>query len=175
MTALARILAAAAVLLLALLAAGLVLPGRWEVEERRVVSASPLRISRALSRPAGWRSWMPWPESGAELAGPSFGAGATFRWDDATYGAGRFTITEARPGRSVRYRVSVEEGSLVVHGHVRLARGEAGGTRLRWSERGSVGWNPLLGYVALTLEDRQRAQLRNVLDRLEAHLERRSS
>lgn len=166
----ARILGGIGLLLVTLIAVGLVLPGRWEVEESATVRAAPDSVSSVLTRVASWREWMPWPESGAEFRGPRFGPGASFRWDDPTYGAGRFTITEAVPGRSLRYRVAVEDGSIAVEGRLRLEAAD-GGTRIRWTERGSVGWNPLLGYVALTMEDRQRAQLRTVLGELERYLE----
>lgn len=170
MSVLARILGGIALLFLTFLAVGLALPGRWEVEEAATVAVPPDSVSSVLTRPASWREWMAWPESGAELRGPSFGPGASFRWDDPTYGAGRFTITGAVPGRWLAYRVTVEDASMVVEGRLDLERaGE--GTRIRWSERGSVGWNPLLGYVALTMEDRQRTQLRSALEGLKRHLE----
>lgn len=170
MNVLGRVLGAVALLLLTVLGIGLVLPGRWQVEETATVAVSPDSVSRALGRPSSWREWMPWPESGAEFLGPSFGEGAGFRWDDPTYGSGRFTITESVPERSIRYRVSVEGGSILVRGHLRLEPSD-GRTRIRWVERGSVGWNPLLGFAALTMEDRQQEQLRNALRRLEEHLD----
>ena len=170
MSVLARILGALALLLGIVLGIGFVVPGRWTVEESVAVSAPPDSVSRVLARPEAWREWMAWPETGAEPLGPSYGPGAGFRWDDPTYGSGRFVVLESAPGHSLRYRVTVEDGTIVVRGTLHLEPADTG-TLVRWTERGQVGWNPLLGIAALTLEERQRTQLRGALEGLKAHLE----
>lgn len=167
----ARILGGVALLLLSLLLVGMLVPGRWEVEEHTTVAVTPDSVYDVVGRISAWSEWMPWPEESGAYAGPSFGPGASFHWDDPTYGTGRFTIVEALPPRSVTYRVEVEDGSIVTRGRIDLERIPDGGTTIRWLEEGAVGWNPLLGFVSLTLEDRQGAQLRAALEGLESHLE----
>lgn len=167
-----RTFAAAGALLLLFLAVGVLLPGTWRVERATVVAAPRDSLHRMLSRPAAWRAWMPWPESGAAFEGPDQGPGAAFSWDDATYGAGRFTLVASDPPASLRYRVSVEDGAVRVRGRIRLEEVE-GGTRLGWSESGDFGWNPLLGYAALTAEKRQGRALKEAMARLRTHVEGR--
>lgn len=160
----------AALLLLAFVAVGVLLPGRWSVQRAVTVGVSPDSAFAALRRAERWRSWMPWPE-GAEAVGDSAaGPGAGFRWDDPLYGSGRFVLTETDAPRLVAYEVSVEEGTVRIRGRIRLEP-EDGGTRIEWSEAGDFGWNPILGYTALTMDERQGAQLEEVLARLRRDLE----
>lgn len=172
MRALARIVGALACVLVVVVGVGLILPGRWEVERRATVDAPPAVVYRAISRIEGWPEWMAWPESGAEFRGPAYGPGASFRWDDPTYGSGRFVLVQSEPYRHVGYRVSVEEGSLRVRGTLTLEPRD-GRTALRWSERGEVGRNPVLRYTALFLDERQGEQLEGAIRRLEAYVEGR--
>lgn len=170
---LARIFGGIALLLLTLIGVGLLLPGEWTVEAEREVRARPDSVYRTVSRVRSWPEWMPWPESGAEFGGPATGAGATFSWDDEVYGSGTFTIENAQPGRLLEYRVSVEDGAVVIRGRMEL-RSTEGGTEIRWTEEGDAGWNPLVAFAALTQGDDQAAQLQATLDRLAAHIEGRA-
>lgn len=169
---LARIFGGIALLLLTVIGVGILLPGEWTVEAETVVQAPPDSVYEAVSRVRSWPEWMPWPESGAEFRGPSTGAGATFSWDDEVYGSGTFTIENAEPGRLLEYRVSVEDGAVVIRGRMELRSAE-GGTEIRWTEEGDAGWNPLVAFAALTQGDDQAAQLQATLDRLADHVEGR--
>lgn len=156
--------------LILFLAIGFLLPGNWSVERSLVVDAAPDSVHRILRRPRAWRAWMPWPETGATFEGPAAGPGAAFSWDDRTYGRGRFTVVASDPPRSLRYEVSVEDGSVDVEGRIRLEPAD-GGTRIRWSESGNFGWNPLLGWTALTVEERQGRALEQALGALKGVVE----
>lgn len=166
---LARVFGGIALLLLTFIGVGILLPGEWTVEARTVVDVAPDSVYSVISRVRSWPEWMPWPESGAEFSGPAAGAGASFRWDDEVYGTGSFTIEEAEPGRLVAYRVSVEDGAVVIDGRLKL-QSRDGGTEIRWMEEGDAGWNPLVAFAALTQGDQQAAQLQQTLDELGAYL-----
>lgn len=170
MRVLARVLGGIALLLLAVLAIGEALPGRWHAEAEGSVDVAPDSVATVLARVRSWKAWMAWPETGAHFTGPAFGPGASFRWNDPTYGSGRFTITDSEPGRSVDYRVEVEGGSIRVKGRIGF-RSSSEGTRLQWTEDGSVGWNPLLGYVAMGMGERQTTQLEDALERLVSYIQ----
>lgn len=170
---LARIFGGIALLLLTFIGVGILLPGEWTVEADTVVDAAPDSVYEAVSRIRSWPEWMSWPESGAEFSGPASGAGATFSWDDPVYGAGTFTIEDADPDRLLEYRVSVEDGAVMIHGRMEL-RSTDGGTEIRWTEEGDAGWNPLVALAVLTQGDDQAVQLQATLDRLAAHVEGRA-
>lgn len=170
MNVLARVFGGIALLLLTFIGVGILLPGEWTVEARTVVGVAPDSVYSVITRVRSWPEWMPWPESGARFTGPPSGPGASFRWEDEVYGNGSFTIEDAAPGRSVEYRVSVEDDAVVVDGRMELQAVE-GGTEIRWREEGDAGWNPLVAFAALTREDDQATQLQQTLERLGAHLE----
>lgn len=166
---LARVFGGVALLLLTLIGIGILLPGEWTVEATARVDAAPDSVYAELSRVRSWPEWMPWPENGARFNGPSTGPGASFAWDDEVYGRGSFTIEDGVPGRFLEYRVSVEDGAVVVNGRMELTDTD-GGTRIRWTEEGDAGWNPLVAFAVLTQGDDQAARLQETLDSLAAHL-----
>lgn len=170
MRILARILAALAALLALFLLGGALLPATWTVRRSVTMEATPEAIFPYLDSPAGWNAWTPWEDIESTFEGPVRGEGATRRWSDDLYGDGTFTIVAASEPHLVRYRVTVEEGALRTEGEMVL-EAEAGGTVVTWRESGDLGRNPLMGYVALTMESRQGEQLEAGLRRLEALVE----
>ncbi len=164
-----RIVGAAAVLLVLFLVVGYLLPGRWSVERSHRIAAEPAEIFPYLNTVALWDAWTPWAEVEAEPVGPPAGVGAGREWNDPRYGQGSFRITGSDPDREVRYRVSVEEGSAVIRGRIRLDP-EPQGTVVRWTEEGDFGGNPLLGWTALFVGDDQGRALEESLRRLDEAL-----
>lgn len=160
---------AVAVALLLFVAFGLVLDGEWEVERSRVVELSPEEIYDELISIEGWATWGSLGTVEGERAGPDTGPGASVHWDDAEWGEGEWTLTEAEPARSVDYEVRVEGGSLVTRGHLELTAVPEG-TRIEWRESGDFGWNPFLAFMALGMDRMQGTEMEKSLDRLQSHL-----
>jgi uncharacterized protein YndB with AHSA1/START domain len=161
------ILAGGALLLALFLLVGYLLPSDWDVEVTTRLAAPPDAVWPLLDSPEGWQRWTPWPESGVTRSGPGSGPGASLAWDDPELGSGSFTIAETADRARVAYAVSIEEGTIRANGTVELVP-EEGGTRVRWRERGDFGWNPLMGYWALSMERAQRDEMTKGLDRLRA-------
>ena len=101
----------------------------------------------------------------SRLEGPPAGPGARRVWDDPRLGSGSLTITGSRPIQSVDYVVEVEGGALRFEGRITV-EALAGGSLVTWTERADLGWNPLLGWTALNMEESQGGQLQESLDRL---------
>jgi hypothetical protein len=160
------ILGGGAVLLSLFLLIGFLLPQSWQAEASALIAAPPSAIYPLLDSPEGWRRWTPWPESGVQRSGPSRGEGATLSWDDPELGAGSFAIVSATEQR-VDYAVRVDEGAMRTDGTLSLTS-EAGGVRVQWREQGDLGWNPLMGYWALSLSRAQSEELAKGLERLGA-------
>lgn len=165
-----KILAALAAFLALLLGVGLALPGTWSAERERVIEAPPDSVFAHLDVLERWDRWSPWPDVEITRSGPSRGKGATMAWDDPFAGAGSFSIEESSAPDRLAYRVEVEGGSMVTRGVFRLSPA-SGGTRVRWREEGDFGWNPLMGYAALTMHRVQGAELERGLARLAAVVE----
>jgi hypothetical protein len=152
-------------LLVLALVVGLALPGRWEVERSATLPAPPGEVFRWMDDPRRWDDWAPLGNVRPTFSGPERGAGATRSWDDPEVGDGVFTIVSSEADRAVSYRVEVQEGRMVTEGTLSLEP-EGAGTRVVWRERGDFGRNPLLGYMARSMDRLQGAQMVAALARL---------
>lgn len=161
-----KVVAGLALLGALVLVGGLLLPGTWEATRTIHIDAPPEDVRPWIETLERWDAWTFWGEVEAEASGPPSGAGATRSWDEPFHGQGTFTLTEATP-RRIAYRVEVEGGAMVTRGTLTLDP-EDGGTRVTWTELGDFGWNPLMGYAALTMGRVQGTELRRSLQRLQA-------
>lgn len=159
------VLGGGAALLLSVLLLGFFLPSDWEASAEATIGADAAEIFDYLDSPEAWQRWTPWPDSGVVREGPDRGAGATLRWSDRELGSGAFTIETADAGSGVTYTVSVNEGRMATEGSVTLEP-RAGGTFVRWSERGDLGRNPIMGYWAAFMDRAQTRELEKGLLRL---------
>lgn len=162
------ILGGGALLLVGFLLVGYLLPSDWDAEATSVLPVPPEVVFDFLDSPEGWQRWTPWPEEGLRRTGPVRGVGATLSWNDPELGSGSFTIGGAEVPTRVSYWVSIDEGAMRADGSVEVAPAEGGGSRVTWRERGDLGWNPLMGYWALSMSRAQTDELAKGLDRLTA-------
>ncbi len=156
--------------ILALLAAlfvgvGILLPGTVEVTRSVEIAAPPGDIFPFLDDLDAWTEWTPWGDVESRLEGPPTGPGARRVWDDPGIGSGSLTIAASRPPHSVDYVVEVEGGAIRFEGTITVEARD-GGSLVTWSERADLGWNPLLGWTALNMEESQGRQLQESLERL---------
>ena len=165
--------------ILALLAGGFVLvgillPGTVEVTRSVEIEAAPEAVFPLLNDLERWAEWTPWGEVESRVEGPARGSGARRVWDDPELGSGSLTLVESRPSLGVDYEVEVEGGAIRFEGTISVeASGD--GSIVTWTERADLGWNPLLGWTALTMDESQGRQLQEGLDRLKARVEAATS
>lgn len=171
MRVLFRIFGTLAALLILFLAIGLFLPGTWRAEGSVTFQVPPREVFPYLNDLARWDAWTPWGDVESTFEGQTSGVAARRSWDHPTFGSGSITITESVPNRLVRYRVVVGDGALSVEGAFVLESAE-GGSTVTWSEAGDFGWNPLMGYTALTMPKVQSAQLEKGLTELKRRVGR---
>ncbi len=165
MRALFRIFGGLAALLILFLTVGLFLPGTWGAEGSVSLGVPPREVFPYLNDLARWDAWTPWGDVESTFDGQTAGVGSRRSWDHPNLGSGSITITESDPDRVVRYRVVIEDGALSVEGTFVLESAEDGST-VTWSEAGDFGWNPIMGYTALTMPKSQSAQLERGLTEL---------
>lgn len=161
--------------ILALLAGGFVvvgilLPGTVEVTRSVEIEAAPESVFPLLDDLERWAEWTPWGEVESRIEGRSAGAGARRVWDDSGAGSGSLTLVGSRPPSGVDYEVEVEDGAIRFEGTISVAA-TANGSVVTWTERADLGWNPLLGWTALTMDESQGRQLQESLDRLKERVE----
>ena len=164
------VLGGGAVLLIALLVVGFLLPKDWAATAEGRVDATVAEVLPYLDSPEGWRSWTTWPDS-TTRTGPVRGAGAEIRWEDAEVGSGSFRIEHA-DDRGVEYAVEVAGvgGPMITRGRIEVSA-SGGGTALVWSEEGDLGTNPLMGWWGLWMDRLQGTELGKSIDQLSAALE----
>lgn len=178
-----------ALLAAAFLIVGIVLPGTVEVTRTVEIDAPPETVFPLVNNLEAWTEWTPWGEVDSRLEGPAEGPGARRVWDDPALGSGSLTLLDARPSASpgaqrqagtdapapasVHYLVEVEDAALRFEGTI-LIEASGPGSVVSWTERAELGWNPVLGWTALTLDESQGRQLDESLERLRQLAERQS-
>ena len=159
------ILGTAALLLIAALTLGFLLPSEWEADASALLPATPQTVFGYLDSPEGWGTWTMWPDSGLVREGPERGVDARISWDDPELGAGSFRLVDVRRLEHVSYSVEVGGGAMRTAGSIALVP-EGDGVRLTWHEEGNLGRNPLMGYWALFMDRAQTTELEKGLARL---------
>ena len=149
---------------------GILLPGTVEVTRSVEIEAAPETVFPLLDDLGRWAEWTPWGEVESRLEGPATGTGARRVWDDPELGSGSLTLVGSRPPAGVDYRVEVEDGAILFEGTITVAA-TGGGSVVTWTERADLGWNPLLGWTALTMDESQGRQLEESLELLKARVE----
>ena len=150
--------------LVTLMLIGLALPGTWSAEATIQVEASQTEVFPFLHDLSRWDTWTNWGDLDSELSDPSAGAGASRSWDDPNFGSGRVTITSSEPPTFVRYEVEIGGGASV-QGELSIEP-LGGAIQVTWREKGDLGLNPLMGYVARGMAKSQGAQLAEGLEKL---------
>ncbi len=168
----ARLLGGLALLLAAFLAAGALLPSTLEVTRSVEIEAPPEVIFPLLNDLEAWAEWTPWGEVESHVEGRSSGPGARRSWDDPRMGSGSLVILDSEPPTRVAYLVEVEDGAIRFEGALNV-EATADGAVVEWSEWADVGWNPLLRWTALAMDDSQGRQLEESLARLKEVAESR--
>ncbi len=172
----ARFLALGALGAAAFLVVGLLLPGRAEVVRSVEIDAAPEDVFPLVADLDAWLAWTPWGEVESRVEGRSSGVGARRVWDDEAMGSGSLTLVNVVPPARVEYVAEVADGRMRFEGTISVEASSSapagnGGSTVVWTERADLGWNPLLGWTALTLEDSQGRQLSTSLGRLKALVE----
>lgn len=159
-----------ALLMAGLVVVGILLPGTVDVTRSIEVAAPPERVFPLLNDLSAWDSWTPWAEIESRMEGPPAGLGARRVWDDPRMGSGSLTITASVPPSTVSYEVELEDGAIRFEGTLSVAS-RGSGSLVTWTERADFGWNPLLGWTALGMEESQGRQLEESLARLREQAE----
>lgn len=161
------IIGAIAFALLVFVGVGFALPGTWSVERTQTISAPADQVFPLLADLDAWERWTHWPELQGRTDGPSTGVGASRSWDDPNYGRGELTLRDVQPGREVSYDVNVDDGAIRISGGLSVVS-DGARTTVTWREQGDFGWNPLLAYMALTMDRMQGGELEKSLIRLDS-------
>lgn len=160
----AKIFGAIAALLILLLALGFLLPSTWSAEFSLEVQTEAEVIFPYLHDLEKWDEWTVWKDVDSDITEPSYGNGARRYWDDEDFGSGQILIVQSDPPQMVQYMVTLDSGAQVSGTFLLTKLQES--TLITWIEKGDLGANPLMGYLARGIGKSQTAQMKLGLERL---------
>ncbi|MCE9637805.1 MAG: SRPBCC family protein [Planctomycetes bacterium] len=137
-----KILLAVAALVVVLLVVVAMQPGTYHVERSVTMAAPADAVYAQVADFHKWDAWSPWakidPACKNTFEGAASGTGAVFAWDgNDEVGAGRMTITEAKPSEHVGIRLDFLrpfEDTAMSDFHFQPAG--SGSTTVRWTMDG---------------------------------------
>jgi hypothetical protein len=165
---LAKIFGAIAVMLIVLLLLGFLMPSSWSAESSLEIETDAADIFTYLNDLEKWDEWTIWSDINSEVTDPSHGEGATRQWDDENIGSGRILIVQSDPPETLKYLITNNSGARV-SGEF-LLTGLPKSTRITWTEKGDLGKNPLMGYLAKRIGASQAEQMDIGLEQLKARV-----
>jgi uncharacterized protein YndB with AHSA1/START domain len=160
-----------ALLIVAFVLIGFVLPGSKHVERSREIAAPPQKIWPLLAEPKQWTAWQPWyakdPAMKLTYSGAPSGTGAQWAWDSATQGKGSMSFVRADAPKQLEYLLKFEDMGSTATGTFTLEPAGAG-TKVTWAFDTSFGRNPLMRWFGLGLDSMVGQDFETGLERLSA-------
>jgi effector-binding domain-containing protein len=164
------------VLLLLLAGIGWVLPRRVHIERSTSIEAPAATVFALVDGFGMFNQWSPWygldPSAQFIFEGPSHGVGAQMTWqgDAQSVGSGTQKIVESRPFEQVRSTLEMGYGGLATSQFTLTP--DQGRTKVTWGLDADLGFNPVIRYLGLMLEDRIGPDYERGLDGLKKLAER---
>ena len=174
MKILLKILGGLAVLVLLLVLVAFFLPRQYRIQRSTVINARPDVVLAQVSVLRAWKGWSAWHERDPHMklaySEQTTGIGAWASWESKQEGNGKMTITELPPGKVI-YHLEFPDNGFESTGSME-AIGEAGGTRVIWTDAGDLGMNPMNRWFGLFLDkfigqdfDRGLANLKKLVEK----------
>ncbi len=137
---------AGAVLVLAVVAAAVMLPDRYQVERSLEMSAPPEKVYATLARLETRKAWSTWyekePQADTAFTGTSGEVGATMRWKGKEIGEGQVRVISLVDGASVETELQLIAPVSLTSSDVFTVEpavvGGQPGARVTWTNRAQV-------------------------------------
>ena len=137
------ILAVIVVLILVVLVVAAFRPSEFGVTRSATIAASPATVFAHVNDFKKWKAWSPWerldPSMQRTYEGTPEGVGAIYRWvGNSQVGSGNMTITESRPGESIRIAMEfIKPFASQATAEFAFAAAGDGKTTVTWTMSGS--------------------------------------
>jgi hypothetical protein len=153
---LATILCLVLGLLVVLVAVGWLLPREVTVERATGIDKPADAVFPWIANLKTWPDWTVWnqqedPSLVYTYSGADSGRGASMSWTAKKMGSGSLTITDAAPGRYIRYTLRMQHRTMVVRGNIEIEPAGGGATLVQWFDTVDFGRNPLVRYMGFML------------------------
>jgi len=136
--AIALVFGALVVLLLAVIA---MQPSTFAIERATEIAAPPDVVYAHIDSPKAMDVWSPWvkmdPNQTLTHEGPESGVGAGESWEGPQIGAGRLTITGAKPNEEVEMRLEFTKPMRATNRAAFTLAPAGEGTRMTWRMEGT--------------------------------------
>ncbi|QJR11962.1 hypothetical protein DSM104443_03045 [Usitatibacter rugosus] len=130
------------------------MPSGYNVQRSVVINAPAEKIYPLIAAPKEWPKWAIWFKREHDMkltfAGAESGAGAKWAWK-AKEGSGEMEFTKAEPNKSIDYVLAFPEMGMASKGAITLTP-EGPGTRVKWTNEGDVGKNPMMRWFVPFLD-----------------------
>lgn len=145
------------VVLVVVIVGGLVRGGEWSVSRSIVIDAPPEEVHPHINNLKRWEAWSPFEKELFETD-PTFeihyedqveGVGASRSWD-SEQGPGGMKIVESDAQKGVTFELWMQ-GFEPFHGKLEYEPVE-GGTKVTWTDWGDMGGNPVVGWLAMSMD-----------------------
>ncbi|MBT0587246.1 SRPBCC family protein [Alteromonas oceanisediminis] len=155
MAVLKKLVIGIALIFMAFIVVGLLLPSSFEVKRTVVIEAEPSTVYENIVDLQEWQSWGVWfkrdPNMVVTYAGPDRAVGMRSAWKSETEGNGEMEITALEHNRNVTYALRFPDMDMASQGELTLEPIDAG-TRVTWRDYGDVGSNIVYRYFALFMD-----------------------
>jgi uncharacterized protein YndB with AHSA1/START domain len=140
-TMLKKILIAAVVILVVLVAVVALQPAEFRIARTTVISAPPPAVFAQVNDFHRWEAWSPWakldPAMTQRYEGAPAGAGAIYSWaGNGQVGEGRMTMTESRPNDLIRVKLEFVKPFSATNTAEFTFKPEGDRTAVTWSMTG---------------------------------------
>ena len=148
-------LAVIGAIVLAIVAAGFLIPPTFMVQRSIDINATPRKVYDLVVEPKKWTEWSVWtrrdPNMHITYSGPPFGMGAKWAWVSKSEGSGSMEFTRVEPDKAVEYSLLFADFNMRSTGALRLEPAGSA-THVTWTNAGDVGANPLKHYLAFMMD-----------------------
>jgi len=148
------ILIIAGTLVAVFFAGAALIPSTYNVQRSVVINAPAEKIYPLVAAPKEWPKWAVWfkrePNMTLSFSGAESGAGAKWGWK-AKEGSGEMEFTKAEPNKSLGYALVFPEMGMTSKGAITFTP-EGSGTRVKWTNEGDVGKNPMMRWFVPFLD-----------------------
>ncbi|HYW70565.1 MAG TPA: SRPBCC family protein [Pyrinomonadaceae bacterium] len=140
-----KILLGAVVVIVLVIAIGCVViavqPNHYHVERSATMNAPPLIVFNQVNDFHKWDAWSPWakldPNIKTSFEGAPAGNGAVYSWTgNSDVGEGRMTITDSKPGESVRIKLEFIKPFAATSATVFAFKPQGNQTAVTWTMDG---------------------------------------
>ncbi len=156
MKILQKILVGLVALVVVLAAVSFLLPSQWKVERSVLVEAPSTSIYPLVANlKAGWSQWSAFDFQDKDIqysySGPEEGVDASRSWISKKMGDGYQKIVKADPSSGVEFELGMNKPKFVMTGVIAFEQTNSG-TKVTWTDTGSIGLNPVHRYMGLLMD-----------------------